>query len=312
MALQTFNPLSLIKPRDADLQSAMGKEFENSINAVKSRYAEPMEQSKIAEQFANAQKLSRPEVGEFQKAIADAMAVKAQYGENSPEAQLASAWLQRKAEGAPGMQLDIDPSTGAISFRQGNAPGGSGKGSQVVDGKYITPPSSAVVNEQQGKQLSNVVRDFLSKAADQPYIGEGSNVNLLDDWSAYKQTRDPAIAEKLIQAAVTYKLLPEIALQQLQSQGVKATVSAQKHQRDAIMLGWPASLKYVVDNLPPDLQKQAKQRHDELLKESHRLQTQHYAQGTPFELENAPQNLKNEDLSSWSTQQILEALNNAK
>ena len=300
-----------------DMQAQMGAELDNAFKRVQNKYAEPLAQSQIAKDFAQAQKSMQPERGDFEKAVSDVARVQEMHGADSEIGRLANDWLQRKAQGAPGLELTTDPSTGAVSLKLGNRGGGNGKGSQVVDGKFVTPPSQGITNEQQGKQLSNVVRDYLSKAVDQPFIGQDSNLEAINTLEKYKETKDPIAGEKLVQAAVSFKLIPEVALQQLQSQGVRATVAAQKHQRDAIMLGWPASLKFVVDNLPSDLQKEAKVRHDKILQESHRLQTQHYAEGTPFELEQKNQMFPessegNEDLSSWSTDQILEALNNAE
>ncbi len=247
---------------------------------------------------AQAQKAMAPQHGDLVKAIMDAEEVKRMYPNNPEMQQMADAFVRRKAEGAPGIQLDVDPSTGAVSFSQGNRAGGAGKGSQVIDGNLITPPSAAITNEQQGKQLSNTVRDFLAQTVEQPYVGEGSNDFIMSDLDKYKQTKDPVVGERLVNAAVSVKLVPEIALQQLQSQGVKATVSAQHHQKEAITQGWPLAIKYVTDNLPPELQKRAKQKHDQILKEAHRLQTQHYAEGTPFELEKKYSKLSDQELDA--------------
>lgn len=290
------------------MQERLARELSNEGLQQQNQYNPQLWQEQLKHSIAQrglygaqAEKASQPQHGELMKALMDAQQVKQLFPDNTEMQQLADNYVKRKAEGSPGIQLDVDPSTGAISFSQGNRAGGAGKGSQIItdeqgNKQFITPPSSAITNEQQGKQLSNVVRDYLSTAVEQPYLGQGSNDAILADLDAYKQTKDPQAGERLVSAAVSAKLLPEIALQQLQSQGVKATVSAQHHQRNAIMQGWPAALNIVVDNLPPELQKQAKKRHDQILKEAHNLQTQHYAEGTPFELKNKYEKLSDKEL----------------
>lgn len=243
-------------------------------------------QADIAHKNSQAYKNTLPDVGEFQKAINDVQQIQQTYGADSPQAKLASGWLQRKAEGTPGLSISQDPATGALTVTQGNVAGaGSGKGSQMVNGQYVTPPSAQVTNEQQGRQLSNVVRDYLVQAAPQPFIGSGSNKELISTWNRVRKGEgSPEDKEKIVQAITALKLVPEVSLQQLQSQGVRPTISAQKHQSDALTVGWPESLKLVANNAPPELQKEAKNRHDQILQEAHKLQTTHYARGTPFEL----------------------------
>lgn len=55
MALQTFDALRLISPKTSSLQEIMGKELDNSFNRVRNKYAEPMAQTTLGLNTAQAQ-----------------------------------------------------------------------------------------------------------------------------------------------------------------------------------------------------------------------------------------------------------------
>lgn len=55
MALQTFDALRLISPKTSSLQEIMGKELDNSFNRVRNKYAEPMAQTTLGLNAAQAQ-----------------------------------------------------------------------------------------------------------------------------------------------------------------------------------------------------------------------------------------------------------------
>ena len=51
------------------------------------------------------------------------------------------------------------------------------------------------------------------------------------------------------------------------SQGQKATVPALQHQQEAIRQGWPRASHIITNNLPPELQKEAERRHNEIVRQ---------------------------------------------
>ena len=95
---------------------------------------------------------------------------------------------------------------------------------------------------------------------------------------------DKAAGERLVRAAVAKLIAPEYAGFQLASQGISATIPALNHQFETIKQGWPEAANLVVENLPPELQKEAKKQHAALLKEIKQAKEQHAARGYPVKV----------------------------
>ncbi len=232
---------------------------------------------------ADTDKMQSP----YGKALADINYIKNKYGEDHPLYKEGIKYLNRVAEGNPGIELTVDPKSGAISFTQGTR--GSAPKQQVVNGKLVQSPTTQTTSQQQGQQLSNVARIGAFKDTENPYVGKESNKEMMTDYmnlisGKLKGNQKKNVEDKLVKAAIADKMVPEIAGLQLQSQGVRATVPALAHQRDAITQGWPISLKWVVNNLPKYLQDRAIAEHTELLSKLNKEKNKFFAQGMPITL----------------------------
>ena len=110
----------------------------------------------------------------------------------------------------------------------------------------------------------DIARETLQGVVSMPkeYTGAMGSAFMLQDRLAAERG-DEAAKERLIQAAVAERLVPEYAGFQLQSQGQRATVEALKHQSEAIRQGWPSLSQKIVNNLNPELTKEAERRHNE-------------------------------------------------
>jgi hypothetical protein len=114
---------------------------------------------------------------------------------------------------------------------------------------------------------SDVSREFLQDKVSMPqeYLGVTGSLTMAKDIASAK-LGDEAAKERLIQAGVAEKLVPEYSGFQLMSQGQKATVTALKHQQDAIRQGWPLASKKITNNLPAAIQKEVERRHNKIVK----------------------------------------------
>jgi hypothetical protein len=119
---------------------------------------------------------------------------------------------------------------------------------------------------------SDVARESLQDIVSMPkeYLGPFGSLSLIKDRMAASKG-DKSAKERLIQAAVAERLVPEYAGFQLMSQGQRATVPALEHQRSAIRQGWPSASHFITNNLTPELQKEAEKRHNQAVKEVNRI-----------------------------------------
>ncbi len=270
-------------------QQEKARELANQFTELQVGYEPKRQQLEEALTRAKTEKALRPAqpvMSNFEKVLNGLPRIKAQYGENSQEYQWAKDYIQRFSQGT-GTQLTVDPNTGAVTFSQGsgsrNAPA-----MQIVDGKIVQAPTTPTRTAQQKGSLANVIREETAKFSSHPYVGTGSNASLLKDRFLYGRTKDPKkkkeIGDRLVAAAAAMRLVPEYALVQLQAQGAQATVPAIEHQSQAIMQGWAEGLPQIVNNLPKELQEEAKQRHDEAIESLNGVRNNFIAQGLPIEL----------------------------
>lgn len=144
--------------------------------------------------------------------------------------------------------------------------------------------SDAVPAQVKGKQMNAMIardqRNYIAQNLEQPYIGSGSNVKLMNDYNRYNATQDPqekkALAYKLAMAVNAKKLLPEYSALQLTSQGQTGTVSAKKAQEKAIQQGWPESLMWFENNMPKEIQELANVMHADSLEKLGKIGVESY------------------------------------
>ena len=131
--------------------------------------------------------------------------------------------------------------------------------------KTAVEQASKKLNVETGS--SDVAREYLQDKVSMPpeYSGTGASYHMIMD-RYLAGNGDKAAQERLIQAAVAEKLVPEYSGFQLMSQGQRATIPALDHQQDAIRQGWPKAARLITRNLPPELQKEAERRHNEIVK----------------------------------------------
>lgn len=176
---------------------------------------------------------------------------------------------------------------GGLNSNQFGAPGGNLKAAVLkaftgIDPFLMSPQQTqqlhtegAVHQAAQKKNIdtgaSDVVRERLQNVVSMPkeYMGAFGSLSQTKDRLA-SQLGDKAASERLIQAALAERLLPEYAGAQLQSQGIRSTVPALEHQRQAIRQGWPNASNFISGNLPPELQKEVERRHNEAVKSVNR------------------------------------------
>ncbi len=151
---------------------------------------------------------------------------------------------------------------------------------QMQELKIATDLKNAANKNNLTTGASDVSREFLQNKVSMPqeYMGITGSATMGKDILAAK-LGDKDAEERLIQAAVAEKLVPEYSGFQLMSQGQKATVSALKHQQEAIRQGWPTLSKKITNNLPANLQKEAERRHNEIVKNVNKTRESFYTSG---------------------------------
>jgi hypothetical protein len=178
------------------------------------------------------------------KLLQDYNAAMSEKGEQSPQAMALRAALENKARG---------------------------KGDMVP---------AQVKGKQMNAMIARDQRNYIAKNLEQPYIGAGSNVKLINDFNRYNATQDPqekkALAYKLALAVNAKKLLPEYSALQLTSQGQTGTVSAKKAQEKAIQQGWPESLLWFENNMPKEIQELANEIHADSLEKLGKIGVESY------------------------------------
>ncbi len=197
--------------------------------------------------------------------------------------------IAKKAEGNAGTQLTVDPDTGAVNFSQGGSNRSTAgqkfitdeNGNQIV----VSKPTNSQSSAQQQSSLSEIGRSEIARKAEMPYLGTGSNAEILSDRLKYSTHGDKAAGDRLVQAAVAKMIAPEYAGLQLASQGIRGTIPALHHQFEIIKQGWPQAVNIVVENLPEELQQRAKKEHARLLAEIKSAKEQHAAKGFPVKLQ---------------------------
>jgi len=238
------------------------------------------------------------------KAIQDLNQAKST-GAPPEQIKLMEQYVSRLAEGAPGMSLSVDPQTGAVQFASGGR-GSQGIQQQLIDGQVISRPTAAMMTQQQKQLLTNVAREQALKHIEQPYLGFGASFNMANDLQTYLTSppgskKDEA-ADRLVKAAVSEKMVPEIAALQLSSQGIVPTVDALKHQREAIRQGWPQYGLKMAEQLPKDLQEKVVKEHNKRLKELADVRSKYFAKGMPIQLNEATQ--ESMDMSGMSDEEL--------
>jgi hypothetical protein len=220
------------------------------------------------------------------KAISDLEYLK-RSGASSEQVKQMEDYVARLSEGTPGMQLNVDPATGAVSFSTGR--GQRSLTQQLVDGQIVTQPTTATMTAHQKQQLASIAREKALEHIEQPYLGLGATFQMADDLKTYQTSPNQKLREdaknRLIKSAVSEKIVPEIAALQLNSQGVPATVHALEKQEQSIRQGWPMFGKAFVDNLPSDLQEEVVKEHNKRLKELTDIRQKYFVKGMPVDVE---------------------------
>lgn len=205
---------------------------------------------------------------------------------------------------------DSGPSLGGGEGAGGNLKAAVLKAFTGIDPYLMSPQQEQDLKiagslQQQAKKTnlntgaSDISREFLQNKVSMPerYMGTLGSYNMIRD-RALAQKGDEAAKERLIQAAVSEKLVPEYSGFQLMSQGQKATVPALKHQQDAIRQGWPRASHLITNNLPPEIQKEAERRHNEIVRQVNKRREEFLSSGG----RNTQQN--NDTSSDFSEQEI--------
>ena len=314
------------KMSEADLKA---KALSNAINEVKAKYAPqmgaldlqlkqgdvgniPLQRQLLQAQIQKALRGPQPQLSNYEKALEGYYRIAQKYGENSREAKEARDNATRISQGSSGLQFSYDPNTHVVNFSQG---GRNQPTSQIVTDEQgnsylVNKPTTPTTTATQKGSLANFVRQNLAKNFKNPYVGTGSNYQLTKDRYDYAHTSDPIkkkeIGERLINAALSLKLVPEYASLQLLAQGTTPSVESLREQKAALTQGYAEGLPIVVNNLPKELQEEVSKRHDKAIKELSQKREQYISQGMPI-----PLNKKNNEQNNKKNEQVIDYVRDA-
>ena len=130
----------------------------------------------------------------------------------------------------------------------------------------------------QNSILANAAREYLAKNVVNPYAGSLSNATIAKD-RLLATFGNEAAENRLIQAAVFLKTLPENAIFQLQSQNAKPTVHAIEAQKEALRQGIPAGLQTIIENLPQTTLAKVNTKYNDIINNISKVQQQTFDQG---------------------------------
>ena len=140
---------------------------------------------------------------------------------------------------------------------------------------------AATQNRNIKTHLANLERQEISKAVQMPYLGTGSNAELLRDRAAYgrlKGKEKEAVRERLVNAALSAKLLPENATTvSVSINGDNPTDSELKAQEKALSQGWPEITNLATNNFPKEIQQEVNKRYSDINQTLSRLRNQETA-----------------------------------
>ena len=127
---------------------------------------------------------------------------------------------------------------------------------------------------------NDVVREYLQNKVVMPkeYMGAFGSMSIIKD-RIMAAHGDKDAKERLIQAGVAIKSVPEYAGSQLLSLGQKSTVSGLKHQGEAIKQGWPKAASFISENLTPEMQEEVNNRFNNTIKGVNRTREQFLESG---------------------------------
>lgn len=271
-------------------EQLLASQLENKINTSKANWAERLNAADVHYKEALANKAGQPAA--LSGELPQLFTLRNQYQKDTPEYNIITQDIERIARGTAGTQLSIDPKTGALSFSQGGSISG-GKGNQPIlttdeNGNQIVvrPPTTSSITSSQDTGTGQVGREVIQNSVDNPYVGSAPALDFAKDLADYKLTGNPAAEQKLIDAVVFSKIAPEYAINQLQSQGAKPTVSALQHQYKALKLGSSIFNDKLLSTLPRDIIQKANEKHNKLLKDITSAKQAYSATGFPVKLPN--------------------------
>ena len=122
-----------------------------------------------------------------------------------------------------------------------------------------------------------------------PYVGLGATFQLGNDLKSYvSKSSDPKTKSeaenRLIQAVVAYKTIPELSGLQLTSQRIRPTVTSLEHQKEINQAGWPLQLSRIIDNYPKELLQKANSETNEAIKKIKEAEENYQAKGFPVRI----------------------------
>ena len=154
-------------------EQLLSAQLENKVKGVQAKYAEQMAQAQLAHQNALVDKARRgpaPVMNNLEKALEGTKRIIQKYGENSPEAQQAKAYVQRISQGSNGVTVGVDPDTGLPLVQIGGSGGrGSpgGKLYQTQNGEILAQPTGAQATNLQGRVVgAETVEPFINEVAE--------------------------------------------------------------------------------------------------------------------------------------------------
>jgi hypothetical protein len=275
-------------------EEARTRMLANAFSQMKNEQEPQRFKSEQALRSAQLQKALQPAQAapsSLEKALSGSRRIAEQYGADSPESKMADTYVKRLAEGQRGMELTIDPQTGALSFSQGGS-GRSGQAQEIVDGKLVSKPTMSTSSSTQKAAIANKAFSDIQEDFNQPYKGTMPSIAIGKDLVEYSTMPDGSekdeLAKKLVSANTANRFLPEMSSLQLLSQGTQTTVPALEHQSRVLSSGWPAKMQSIMNAYPKELQDMAEKKHGELMQKASKLKQSYVAKGMPLDLNDSP------------------------
>ena len=243
---------------DETINKYLDRSEQARIGATESNTGlDPVRRQLMESQARKANEPAKIAYNNLEKAQQGQKRVIEEYGENSPQADAAQKYVDRIANGTKGQ--------------------GSGA-------------TNATNTAFQTTQTANSAREYIADNVKNPYGGNFSSSSMGYDLLR-ANLGDKEAKNRLIDAIVYSKTLPENALFQLQSQGAKGTVHAINAQKEALKVGMPVIQDWVNEHVPQSLLNEANEKYNNVIGDIKKIQQGVYEQG--FNNKNQPKSFNN-------------------
>lgn len=238
--------------------------FANAIKESEAKYADKSWEADIDSKNAGAYAHRNTDFMKEAEAL---------YGRGSDEfAKYVEDARRGKAKGAD-KELKIETIDRKIAEKIAEGKGDSQEVKDLIavrDKETGNAPTTSVKTANQNARIANKLRQH-TRAVEMPkeYLGKGGNQALYKDMEKYEKTKDPKekqiFFERLRQAYLADKIMPEYAGYQLISFGTKDVQGAREAQERILTKGWPETIRFQTNRLPKEIIDSGNEEHDRVI-----------------------------------------------